>query len=179
MPNLVNQLICKQLEHEFESPEGMVLVSFGGLTVEETETLRNRLAADGVKFRMVRNSLARRVLSGQGVEFSDKTFTGNTAIAYGRAEHAILAAKAFTTPEVKKIGKVSLKGGLLEGRVLGAADAAALADIPDRRTLHAQLLGCISGPARGVACTIAALPSAVARVLKARVDAAGGGEATG
>lgn len=174
MPNLVNQLIYKELEHEFEAAEGMVLASFGGLTVAETEALRDRLAAEGVRLRMVRNSIAKRVLESRGVTFPEKTFVGNVAIAYGKTEHAILAAKTLTGPEIKKTGKVSLKAGLLEGKVLVAADAHALADIPDRRALQAKLLGVINGPARGLAVSIAALPAAVARVVKARVDAGGG-----
>jgi large subunit ribosomal protein L10 len=172
MPNLVNDLICKELEQEFDSVDGMLLVSFGGLSVAETEVLRGRLAADGVRFRMVRNSLAERVLAARGLSFPDGTFVGNVAIAYGKPEHAILAAKTLSQPEVKKAGKVSFKAGILEGRVLPASDAAALADIPDRPTLQARLLSCISGPARGIVGSIHAVPSALARVLQARVDAA-------
>ena len=65
---------------------------------------------------------------------------GNTAIAYGTTEQAIGAAKVFTDKDVKKAGKVSIKGGLLEGEALDANSAQALADVPDRDTLNAQLL---------------------------------------
>ena len=59
---------------------------------------------------------------------------------------------------------------------LDAADAVALADVPDKQTLRAQLLGVLQGPARGLATVLDALPSGVARVLQARVDAAGPAE---
>jgi ribosomal protein L10 len=52
----------------------------------------------------------------------------------------------------------------------------ALADVPDKQTLRAQLLGVLQGPARGLASVLNALPSGVARVLQARVDAAGPAE---
>jgi large subunit ribosomal protein L10 len=122
---------------------------------------------------MVRNNLAKRVMTKRGLEFSEEAFIGNTGIAYGDAEAAISAAKVFTDKEIKKAG-VKLKAGLLDGEVLGPKDAVKLADIPDRDTLRAQLLGCLSGPARGLASVINAVPSSVARVLQARADEGGG-----
>lgn len=170
MPNIVKQLICSELETAFEGIEGLVMVSFGGLTVAETEELRNGLAAKGVQFRMVQNKLARRVLLEKGYEFPDDAMTGNTGIAYGDAEAAISAAKIFTGSDVKKAGKVKIKAGMLENNVLGPQDALALADIPDRDTLRAKILGCLSGPARGLVATMAGVPGGLARVVQARVD---------
>jgi ribosomal protein L10 len=119
---------------------------------------------------MVRNALARRVFAERGLEFAGGALSGNTAVAYGTVESVIGAAKVLTSAEVKKAGKVRLKAGVLEGLALGPADVAILASMPDRNTLNAQLLGCISGPARGLAGALNALPAAVARVLQGRAD---------
>ena len=173
MPNLVNQLIASELENELENSDGMLLVSFGGLSVEEAESLRNKLAEQNVKFRMVKNSIARRIFADRGFEFDDATFQGNTGLAYGETEAAIHAAKVFTEKDVKKAGKVVVKGGVMEGNLLGASDANQLADVPDRDTLRAMLLGALSGPARQLVGTINALPGGLARVLQARVDQGG------
>ena len=170
MPNLVNQLVMNELKDEFADAEGMVVVSFGGLTVEEAENLRGSLASKGVSFRMVRNKLARRALADRGLDFGDDAFVGNTGIAYGDAEAAINAAKIFSEKEIKALGKVAFKAGVLEGDVLDSKSSAALADVPDRDTLNAKLLGCLSGPARGLAMVINGVPSATARVLQARAD---------
>lgn len=170
MTNIVNQLVQKELTNEFNGVDGMVLVTFGGLTVKESEDLRGKLAEKGVRFKMVRNSLARRVLADRGVEFDSGALTGNTGIAYGDAEAAINAAKIFTDKDVKKAGKVKLQGGYLDGEVLGQQDTTQLANVPDKDTLRAQLLGCISGPARGIATVVDALPTGFARVLQGRAD---------
>lgn len=170
MPNLVNQLITKELENELSNADSMLLVSFGGLTVVESEDLRCKLAEQNVRFRMVKNSIARRIFAERGHEFAEGTFTGNTGLAYGETESAIHAAKIFTSKEVKKSGKVTVKGGVMEGSLLSPNDAAQLADVPDRDTLRAMLLGVISGPARQLVGTINALPAGFARVLQARVD---------
>ena len=170
MPNLVNKLVKKDLTREFKDAEGMLLVTFGGLTVQESETLRTKLSEHGVKLSMIRNKLARQVLSERGCEFADGTFVGNTAIAYGGAEAAIHAAKIFTEKDVKKAGKVSLRAGLLSGSVLGAKDAEELADVPDMNTLRSKILGCLSGPARGLVTCLDGNTSGFARLMKARSE---------
>jgi large subunit ribosomal protein L10 len=179
MPNLVNRIVVRELAAEIARAEAVLLVSFAGLTVAESETLRDQLAEKGARLRMVRNVLARRVFAERGLEFAGDALAGNTAVAYGKVESVIGAAKILTSTEVKKAGKVRLKAGVLEGLALGPSDVAALAVMPDRKTLNAQLLGCISGPARGLVGALNALPASVARVLQARVDqlqaAAGGG----
>lgn len=171
MPNIVNKMVVRELENEFQDAEGMVLVSFGGLTVEESDNLRGKLAEKNVRFKMVRNSLARRVLAEKDLVFpEDSALKGNTGVAYGDAEAAINAAKIFSDKAVKKAGKVAFKGAVLEGNALDAKSAKALADLPDRDSLHSMLLGVISGPARGLATVINAVPSSVARVIQAHAD---------
>jgi large subunit ribosomal protein L10 len=176
MPNLVSNMICEELSSEFDGVEGMVLVAFGGLSVEETENLRGELAEKGARFRMIRNKLARRVLSEKGYEFPDDVLIGNTAVAYGSAEETIAAAKILSSPAVKKAGKVKFKAGMLESRVLDGKDALQLAQIPDSDTLRAQLLGVISGPARSLVCTLNAVGGGLARVIQAHADEGEEGE---
>jgi len=170
MPNLVNELVVRDLTEELKDVTGMVVVSFSGLSVVESETVRDLLAEKGVPLRMVRNKLLRRVLAGRGIELDPAALKGNTAIAYGDSEAAIAAAKVFDDKDVKKIKKVQFKAGLMEGQALDAQGAAALAGLPDRDTLRSMLLGVISGPARALATVIHAVPTSVARVVQARAD---------
>jgi large subunit ribosomal protein L10 len=155
---------------EFKDAGGLLLVSMGGLTVAESESLRGSMAKKGVKFLVVRNSLVRRVLKAQGYTFPEGAIAGNLAVAYGPAEAAIHAEKLVTTPENKKAGKLKLTAGVFDGSVLGARDAAALADVPDQDTLRAQIVGCIQGPSRSLAALLQALPGGMARVMQARAD---------
>ena len=170
MPNIVNQMVVRELTDAFEKSEGMLAVSFGGLGVKETEVLRGQLAEKGVRFRMVRNSLARRVLADRGIDLGEGTLKGNTAIAYGGPEEIIGAAKVFADPANKKSKKVTFKGGFFDGEALDAATAAQVADLPDRDTANSMLLGVISAPARGLVVALAGVQSNTVRVLQARVD---------
>jgi large subunit ribosomal protein L10 len=142
------------------------------VTVKELEKLRRLMVPHGVRLRMVRNSLVRRVLKDRGIEFNESVISGNVGFAYGTAEAAIHAAKLLTTPEIKKSGKLALRGGVLENTVLSPAEAAALAKVPDKQTLRAQLVGCIQGPSRSLVSLLNANQSSVVRVLQARVDQA-------
>jgi len=170
MPNLVNQLVVRDLSAAFEKAEGLIVIGYAGLNAVENETLRDKLAEKGCELRMVRNALARLVLHQRGWELAEDSFAGNTAIAFGDAEAVIHAAKVLASAEVKKVGKAKARAGVLEGRLLGPADVAQLADVPDRTTLQARLLGCISGPARGLVSVLNGLPAGLARVTQARAD---------
>ena len=63
---------------------------------------------------------------------------------------------------------MKIRAGVLDGQLLSDKDAAALANVPDRKTLQAKILGCISGPARGLVATINGLPGGLTRVVNAR-----------
>ena len=74
MPNIVNRMLIQDMTRSFAQAEGMVVCSFGGLDIPETENLRTKLAEQGVEMRMVRNRLARRVLADQGLDPSQPPF---------------------------------------------------------------------------------------------------------
>jgi len=174
MPSVVKKIAARELTDTFKDADGLVIVGVDGLDMPENETLRGQLAEHGVRLRVVPNKIARKVLVERGLEFPDGVFTGSTAVAAGDAEQAILTAKVVSGSPLKKSGKLTLRAGALEGIVLDEADAAALADVPDRDTLHAKILGCLSGPSRQIAMLLNAPQGAVARVLQAKVDAGGG-----
>lgn len=170
MPNVVNELLVRELDASLEKAEGMVVCSLAGMTVLETEGLRRKLADKGLRMRVVRNRLARRVLEKHGLALDAKAFQGTVGVVTGSSEDAIHAAKVVTGSDLIKSGKLGLRAGMLEKRVLGATDVRAMASIPDRKTLQAQLLGCLSGSARQLVTVLSATPSATARVIQGRAD---------
>ncbi len=174
MPSFVNKMVLRELTSSLKESDSMVIVSLGGLTVAESEAFRNSLAEGGVRLHMVRNSLAKLALKDCGVEVPEDVFKGNVAIACGPPEHAIHAAKVVKDSDARKEGKVDFRAGLLEGEVLDAKKALDLAQIPDKDTLRAMILGVLSAPARTLVGVINAPTGALVRVLQAHVDASGG-----
>lgn len=170
MPNLVNRLLSSEYAQVFEKSQGALICTLGGITVKELEKLRGELAKEGVRLRMIRNSLLRRVLAERGFELPGDALTGNMGVAYGTLEGVIHAAKAMTSPEIRKAGKLLLKAAVFDGQLLGARDTLALAGLPDKKTLRGRLVGCIQGPLRGLVTVLNGMPSGVVRVVQARND---------
>jgi large subunit ribosomal protein L10 len=170
MPNLVNEMLVRELSQTFKEAEGMVIVSMSGLTVRESEDLRDSLAEHGVRIQMVRNRLAKIAMKDAGLEVPSDLLAGNIAIACGQTEDAIHAAKVLHKSPVRKQGKIVLRGGLLEGSVLDEKGARALADIPGKQELQSMLLSTIAGPARQLVGLLAAPHGSLVRVIQARVD---------
>jgi len=174
MPNLINDIIVRQLSDEFARAEGMVIVSLTSMTVQQTEGLRDQLAERGVRLRMVRNRLARLALEQKGFKPSDDLFGGSVACAWGSSEDAINVAKVVTKAaralDPKKPAKLGFRGGFFEGSLLDAKAAAALAELPGKNELRAQMLGLLSGPARALVTLLAGPGSSLVRVVQAKVD---------
>ncbi len=170
MPNLVNRLLSSEYDNVLGKSEGVIICTLGRITVHELERIRGELAKEKVRLRMVRNSLLRRAMAERGFEATPEMLAGNIGVAVGSLEGTIHAAKVLTAPEVKKAGKLQLRGAIFDGALMGPADAVLLAGLPDKQTLRAKLLSCIQGPVQGLVSVLNALPSGTARVLQARVD---------
>jgi large subunit ribosomal protein L10 len=175
MTNFVKTLVKSEYTRSIEAAEGMLLVSFAGLTVAETDVLRAALDEGGSRLQMVKNSLAKRALEDCGLAMGDDVLAGNVLIAYGSADATMKAAKVLSNSDLRKAGKIVFRAAVLEGSALSAEDASALADVPDKDTLRAQIVGTIQGPMRALVATMAGVNGGLARVLQARVDQ--GGEA--
>lgn len=174
MPNVINQMMMRELSESFRGTNGMLIVSMNGLTVAETEAFRSDLAEHGVRLQMVRNRLANLALKESGVEAPEGFFAGNIGICCGEPEDAINAAKAVSKSPAKKAGKLAFHGGLLDGDFLGAEEASALAGLPGKDELRGKILGCLVGPQQKLVGLLNAPQGALARVLQAKVDAGGG-----
>ena len=152
--------IVDRLSGALAEVPAVVVAGFSGLTVEATDSLRSEMRAAGVSYEVVKNTLAKRAVAGTDKEGMTSLFKGNTAIAFHEEDPAI-AAKI-----IKKFSKdnpaITLKGGWIGGEVLDETTVEKLANLLSKDELRAKLLSVFSAPA-----------SSFARVLQAKVDAAG------
>ncbi len=170
MPNLVNRLLVEDLTRELKAAEGLAIVTWGGLNATQNEDLRDKLAEKGAGMMLVRNQLARIALRERGIEVAEDIFVGQMAIAYGSTESTIHAMRILTSEEAKKTGKVTVKGGVIEGRFIAGKEAEAIGDLPDRNTLNGKVVSLLASGPRGVVSVLNAVPSALVRVLQARAE---------
>ena len=132
----------------------LALAEYRGLTVEHLNKLRVEARAKGVYLHVLKNTLARRAVAGTPFEVAQGAMVG--PLIYGFSEDAVAAAKVISD-FAKGNDKLIVKGGAYAGKALNAEGIKALAAIPSREVLIAQLAGLLKSPIQRLAGVIAAV----------------------
>jgi large subunit ribosomal protein L10 len=156
--------------------DATMLTEYRGLKVHELAELRASLRPTGTEYKVFKNTLARRAMDGAELDGVVSLLEGPVAIAFVRGD-AAAAAKAL-----RDFGRnnpaLVVKGGLLGGTLLEPPAIEALADLPSRDVLLAQIAGAFQAPLVKAAGLFQALPRNLAYGVKALIDQrVAGGEA--
>ena len=179
MPNLVNEILLNDLKREFAAMGSCVVVGFDKLQPKDDIEIRKTLRAAGIRYRVVKNRLAARAFQDMELDL-DAALQGKCGIAMAPKEGAIKAARLLRDVLKKhKEAPARVLGGVIEGEAITGAQAAGIADMPDRDTVNTQLVTALSGPARGLATVVSGLAAGMARCIQARIDKAGPAPAAG
>ncbi|MGF1655985.1 MAG: 50S ribosomal protein L10 [Verrucomicrobiales bacterium] len=143
----------------------MILVDYQGLTVTGFNELRNRLSNVGSQCHVVKNSLLRLASREIGSPECADFLHGQTAIVFGE-EDVCGAAKVLKT-FAKEFKKPEIRGGVLDKEQLSAEQILALAELPSKDVLRAQLLGVLLAPASKLVRTLNEPGASLARLLEA------------
>lgn len=143
---------------ELKSAASVVVVDYLGLTVEQVTNLRKQLRDNDVKMKVVKNTILRRAAQEAEIEGLDATFTGPTAIVF--SENEVVAPAKVVAEFAKTADKLSIKGGLVEGKFANEAEINALAKLPDRDGLLSMLLSVLQAPVRNTALAVKAVAEA-------------------
>ena len=145
----------------------IVVARNAGLVAAQSADFRRRVKAAGGTVKVAKNRLAALALNGTDAEAIKGLLKGPVILAFSK--DPIAAAKAAVS-YAKENEKLVILGGAMGRTVLDAKGVKALADLPSLDVLRAQLLGVIKAPAGKLVRTINEPASALARLLKARVD---------
>lgn len=162
--------IVEDLKEKLNASPFLLITDYTGLRVEEFSALRTALYEAGAEVRVVKNTFVRRALSDAGLPDISNELTGQTAIVLGESDVAA-AAKAVKT-FAKESKKLTIKGGVVDRLVVSAQQVEAIADLPSREVLLAQLLGTLQSPASTLVRLLNEPASGLARVLKAKSEQA-------
>jgi len=132
----------------------LALAEYRGLTVEHLNNLRRQARDKGVYLHVLKNTLARRAVTGTPFEVVSESMVG--PLIYGFSEDAVAAAKVIAD-FAKGNDKLIVKGGAYAGKALNADGVKALAAIPSKEVLLAQLLGLMQSPISRFARVLAAI----------------------
>ena len=138
------QDIIDEIAKRTKEAKSMVLFEYQGLTVEDTNELRNKLAETGSKFKIYKNTLVKRAFDTLKIDLADE-LKGPKAMAFSEDEIApvkVLADFAKTHPALV------LKAGIIDGEIADEAKLQELSNIPSREGLLTMLASGMMGTVR-------------------------------
>lgn len=153
-----------ELREKLGAARSAVLTDFRGLSVAEITELRTLLRKRAVEYTVVKNTLARMAVRDTGLAGLAAYFEGPTAIAISREDP--LAASRVLSTWGKSRPTFAIKGGMVEGQLVGPAEIAALADLPPREVLLARMAGAFQAPIQALVSVLAGPVRALAGVLE-------------
>ena len=148
------KVVVAEMAAKVAQAQTIVLAEYSGLPVAHLTRLRAQARAAGVYLRVVKNTLVRRAV--EGTVFAGLAEQMSGPLIYSISEDPVAAAKVLND-FAKTNDKLILKAGSFAGEALDKAGVQALASIPGRNELLAQLLGVMQAPVTGFACALSAL----------------------
>lgn len=168
MPSAKNQATLASIKEDLEGAGAVWVVDACGLTVKEVQELRNSVRESGATMKVYKNTLMSIALSEAELPALDDMLHGPSAFVFAGDD---IAAAAKAVKEFSKTNEtLTIKGGLMEGAAVSAAEVEAIASLPSREELYAKIAGAISGVARGLAVALNGVPSGLAQATKAVAD---------
>ena len=137
--------VVASLAERLRASGTLILADYRGLSVSELDDVRTKLLEHGARFSVVKNSLTKRAAEDAGLETLTALLDGPTAIAFvGEGDMAAVAKTLNDTARRTRI--LEIKGGILQGAPMDAAQVVELASLPPADVLQGQVLGAIVGP---------------------------------
>jgi len=158
----------EKLKTELEKASSMIVATFSKLTVAKDFELRKTVRSAGGRYKVVKNTLARKASEGTKVAEALKALEGVSAIAYTDGDPVALA-KALSK-YVEENPEFSFKAGVLEGRLITTQEIKALATMPAKEEIYAKLLFLINAPAQRLVTVMNAVGRNLAVVVNQGVE---------
>jgi large subunit ribosomal protein L10 len=148
--------------------QALILADYRGLTVADLMELRRRLRENKSEFQIIKNTLFKLALEQAGISVPTDRIQGTIAVSYCFAEVPPVAKALFDF--ARETEMLQMKGAIFGSQFLDAEGVKALADLPPREVLLAQLLGAVQGPMSSLVTTITAPLRELVQVLQARSE---------
>ena len=148
------QAVVAEVGAQVAQAQTIVLAEYRGIAVSDITKLRANARNAGVYFHVLKNTLARRAVQGTPFEALADKMVG--PLVYSISADPVAAAKVVYD-FAKANEKLVIKAGLYNGKVMDAAAVNALATVPSKEVLLAQLLGLLQSPVSGLARVLAAV----------------------
>ncbi len=160
--------LVEEYVEQLKETRGIVLADFQGLTVNQMSQIRHTMRPVGGKFQVVKNRLLALALKESGMSIPEEWLIGPTAVGFCYDEVPPVAKTLVEA--VKETDTLRIKGGFMGTSAIEAQQVKAIAELPSREVLLAQVLGTINAPASQMAGVVANGVRQILNVLQAYVD---------
>jgi large subunit ribosomal protein L10 len=165
-----------QLKTELDGDKSVLILDLKGLDAIAEFQFRRDLRKKSIKMRVLRNTLARRVFDDMGIGGLSRFLEGPSVAVWGGAGVAELAKEIFD--QVKKLKKPEIKGGSVDGTVIGPEQVEDITKLPSREALIGRVVSLALAPAARVVSLANAPASGLLGQLKTLAEGAPDDEAT-
>jgi large subunit ribosomal protein L10 len=169
--------VVEELTQRLRAAETLLVADYRGLTMPQIDELRTRLLESGARFTVVKNTLTRRAAEAAGADAVLALIDGPSAIAFLDAEGDMLAAAKALADTARETRVLEIRGGVMQGRAMTAAEVESLATLPPAEVLRGQVLGAIVAPLTALASLLNAPLQNLVGLIDARIEQLGGEEA--
>ena len=166
------QAIVAELTEKIKTASSGVLVDYKGITVAEDTALRAECRKNEVDYAVVKNTLTRFAITNCGMEEMSDVLNGTTSLALSHGD-PIAPMRVINTFAKKFNGaKFTIKAGFMDGKVLSLDEVMALAELPSKEALQAQVLGTMLAPITSLAIVLKAIAEEKGGFVEAEAPAA-------
>jgi large subunit ribosomal protein L10 len=155
--------VVDEIAAQISEADAVIAVDYRGTSVPQAAELRAKLRDADTTFRIVKNSLTQRAADKAGADTLKELLDGPTAFAFVRGD-AAAAAKALND-FTRELETFQFKGGVMDGNPLSVDEIKAIARLPGRETLNAQMVGLVASPLTGLVRSLNGLISGLASQL--------------
>ena len=144
MPTQEKVETVEDLKTRLNGVTTVLLAEYRGLTVQQLSDLRKQLKAVSAEYKIVKNRLARLAIASSDMAGLNASLTGPTGMVLAKGDPVSVAKTLQTFARTNQA--LVLKAGVVDGQMLEPAGLKALADLPSRDALRAQIVGALQGP---------------------------------
>jgi large subunit ribosomal protein L10 len=160
--------LVAELAERLRSSDTLIVADYRGLSVSEIDDVRTKLLEHGARFSVVKNRLTKRAAEEAGVEALTEFLDGPSAIAFVGEGDMVAVAKTLSDT-ARRTRVLAIKGGILQGATVAAAQVEELAALPPEDVLRGQVLGAVVGPLNAIAGLVNAPLQNLVGLIDARV----------
>ena len=162
--------VVAELTERLRTTETLLIADYRGLTMPQIDDLRSKLIEHGARFAVVKNTLTRRAAEAAGADTLLAMLEGPTAIAFLESDGDPVAVAKALVDAARTTRVLEVRGGVLEGRPIEAAEIESLAKLPPLDILRGQVLGAVTAPLTAIVGLFTAPLQNLHGLIDARIE---------